>query len=296
MGFFTRDKRDPVERLESALKDKQSAREKLADRLSAAEAALVEKRAAAQRLAMAGAADAELDRAEAATRAAEHRAITLRAALSQLDEQIGEIERELADAKTQRDRDMVADELDSMASAIATAAPGYDAASVTLIEAITKSSASMLEASRFAAGLDVMRRDVGAASALICAELRNAATRTRSGQAKIALREPPEPEAAPAPKIEREMTYTLSWVRWQENGAIRTAPPYVQVDLPSALLPSALHNNHVDYLDSPRSQNLMQAYGSGHSYVAPHPDDSRLVDLDALAASEEEEETVEATS
>jgi hypothetical protein len=40
----------------------------------------------------------------------------------------------------------------------------------------------------------------------------------------------------------------------------------------------------------------MQAYGSGHSYVAPHPDDSRLVDLDALAASEEEEETVEATS
>jgi hypothetical protein len=174
--------------------------------------------------------------------------------------------------------------------------PAYDAAALVLTKAVTGSAASVEASSRFAAGLDVMRRDVGSASALICAELRSAAARTRSGQATIALREPPEPEPPPPPKIEREMTYTLSWVRWQENGAIRTASPYVQVDLPSALLPSALRNNHVDYLDSPRSQNLMQAYGSGQSYAAPHAEDSRLVDLDALAASQmEEAEIIETT-
>jgi hypothetical protein len=38
MAFFS--KRDPVERLEDALRDKQAAREELAHRLSTAEAAL----------------------------------------------------------------------------------------------------------------------------------------------------------------------------------------------------------------------------------------------------------------
>ena len=104
MAFFKREL-SPIERFESALKDKQAAREKLADRLNAAEAVLGEKRAAAERLAMACAADAQLDRAEAAMRVAEDRAKTLRAALAQLDEQIATTERELAHAKAQRDRE-----------------------------------------------------------------------------------------------------------------------------------------------------------------------------------------------
>ena len=52
MAFFKREL-GPVERFESALKDKHAARRKLADRLSLAETVVGEKRAAAERLAVA---------------------------------------------------------------------------------------------------------------------------------------------------------------------------------------------------------------------------------------------------
>jgi len=51
MAFFKREV-TPVERFENALKDKQAARQKLADRLSIAETVLAEKRVAAERLAV----------------------------------------------------------------------------------------------------------------------------------------------------------------------------------------------------------------------------------------------------
>src|ERR1700724_3058010 len=88
MAFFKREL-NPVERFESALKDKQAARQKLADRLSIAETVLGEKRAAAERLAVAGAGNAQLDRAEASMRAVEDRAKALRTALEEFDAQIG---------------------------------------------------------------------------------------------------------------------------------------------------------------------------------------------------------------
>src|SRR5712675_1148132 len=110
MAFFKREV-GPVERFESALKDKQAARQKLADRLGIAETELAEKRVAAERLAVAGATNAQLDRAEANMRAVEDRARTLRAALAEFDEQIVSTERALADAKAQRDRELVADQI-----------------------------------------------------------------------------------------------------------------------------------------------------------------------------------------
>src|SRR5262245_8937139 len=95
MKFFRRRKLSQTERLELVLKDKQGAREKLARRLDTAEMFVTDKREAGERLALDGASDQALGRAEAATRAAEDRARTLRAALAQLDEQIAETEREL---------------------------------------------------------------------------------------------------------------------------------------------------------------------------------------------------------
>ena len=172
MALFSKRKLSLIERFESALKDKHVAREKLTGRLGAAETALEEIRAAATRLAMAGAADAQLDWAEADMRAAEDRTKTLRTALAQLDEQIAATERELAAAKTQRDRELVANELQRMATAIEQATPNYDAAVVALVETITKSEASIPETTRFATNLDAVRREVLSAAEFICAELR----------------------------------------------------------------------------------------------------------------------------
>ncbi len=287
MAFFKREL-SPVERFESALKDKQAARQKLADRLSIAEKVLAEKRAAAERLAVAGAANAQLDRADADMRAVEDRAKTLRAALVEFDEQIVSTERALADAKAQRDRDVVADQIEAMAAAIEQAAPGFDASAAALVEAVTKSAASMPEATRFSTSVDAVRREVLSAADLICWELRSTAVRTRAGNANIAFGAPSEPEQPPPPEIERQLIYTLNPLLWREGSEVRRVPAFALVGLPKMLLPVALRHQHVDYLNARRVQTLMHVHGSGRSDSDPHQDDPQVVDLDALAAEEKE--------
>src|SRR5712675_709697 len=191
MAFFKREL-SPVERFESALKDKQAARHKLADRLSIAETVLGEKRVEAERLAVAGATNAQLDRAEANMRAVEDRARTLRAALAEFDEQIVSTQCALADAKAQHDRELVADEIEAMAAAIEQAAPGFLGGAAALVEAVTKSPVSVPEATRFSTSVDAMRREVLSAADLICWELRTLAVRTRAGNANVVSPAPPE--------------------------------------------------------------------------------------------------------
>ena len=286
MALFSKRKLSPIESFESALMGKDMAREKLTDRLRAAEAAVGENRAAATRLAMACAPDAQLDWAEADMRIVEDRTKTLRTALAQLDEQIATTQRELADAKTKRDRDLVADELQRMATAIEQAAPNYDAAVVALVETVTKSEASIPETTKFATNLDVVRREVLSAAEFICAELRSTAARTRAGNANFSVRANPEPERAPPREIERQLVYTLNALLWREGGEVRKVPAFAQVELPKMLLPVALRYQHVDYLEARRVRTLMQVHGSGQFYCTLQHDDPQLVDLDVLAAQE----------
>jgi hypothetical protein len=287
MAFFKREL-SPVERFESALKDKQAARQKLADRSSIAETVLGEKRVAAERLAITGATNAQLDRAEANMRAVEDRAKALRAALAEFDEQMLSTERALADAKAQRDRELVADKIEAMAAAIEQAAPGFLAGAGALVEAVTKSAVSVPEATRFSTSVDAMRREVLSAADLVCWELRTIAVRTRAGNANIALRAPPELEQPPTPEIERQLIYTLNPLLWREGSEMRRVPAFAVVGLPKMLLPVALRRQHVDYLNARRVQTLMHVHGSGEFNSDSHPDDPQLVDLDALAAGEQE--------
>jgi hypothetical protein len=286
MAFFFQRELGPVERFESALKDRQAARQKVADQLSIAETVLGEKRAAAERLAVAGAANAQLDRADTRMRAVEERTKTLRAAVAEFDEQIASTERALADAKAQRDRDKVADEIEAMAAAIQQAAPGFGAAVTPLVDAVTKSAASVPEATRFATSVDAMRREVLSAVDLICWELRSAAVRTRAGNANITLRATPEPEQSSPPEIERQLIYTLSPLLWREGSEVRRVSAFALVELPKMLLLAALRHQHVDYLNARRVQTLMHVHGSGGSNGDPAEGDPQLIDLDALAAGE----------
>jgi hypothetical protein len=203
--FFSRRKPGPIERLEIVLKDKQAARQSLVRRLDTAEMFVSDKRQTGERLALDGASDEALGWAEAATRAAEDRARTLRAALAQLDEQVADAERELRAAAEQRYRDTVADWLEARAAVIARAAPGYDAGSSALIEAVTKSASALPDASSLAADLEAMRLEVRAAVELISAELRAAATRTRSGEARIAFQASPEAAARSPTEFGRDV-------------------------------------------------------------------------------------------
>jgi hypothetical protein len=288
MAFFKREL-SPIERFETALRDKQGARQKLADQLSAAETALGEKRAAAERLAVAGAANAQLDRAEANIRDVEGRVKTLRTALAELDEQIASTERALADAKAQCDRDREADGIEALAAAIEKAAPGFDAGAAALVDAVTKGVAAMAEATRFSMNVDAVRREVLSAAELICWELRSAAVRTRAGNANTALLASPEPEQTPSPEIERQLIYTLTPLLWREGSEVRKVPAFALVGLPKILLPVALRHQHVDYLNARRVQTLIHVHGSGAVHGDLADDDPQLVDLDALDAGEKED-------
>jgi hypothetical protein len=287
MAFFMREL-TPVERFESTLRDKHTARQKLADRLSLVETVVGEKRAAAERLAVAGATDAKLGRAEAKLRAVEERAKILRAELVEFDEQIASTERALADAKAQRDRDMEADQIEAMAAAIEQAAPGFGASAAGLVDAVTKSAASVLEATRFSTSVNAVRREVLAAADLICWELRSAAVRTRAGNANIAIGVTAELEQLPTQEIDRQLIYTLNALLWREGGEMRRTPAFALVELPKMLLPVALRHQHVDYLNARRVQTLIHIHGSDGFHSEPRPDDPQLVDLDALAAEEKE--------
>jgi hypothetical protein len=202
--LFFRKRPNPKQQLEHTLQTKRALRQDLARRLNTAEMFVADRREMGERLALDGASDAVLGRAEAATRVAEDRARTLRAALAQLDAQIADIERELGVVVERRYRDTVADALEAMVTAIGEAAPQYDAVATRLIDAVKKSAEVLPEAASFAADLDAVRREVDAASALICKELRAAAMRTRSGEAKIALRAPFELEVPGLLQADRE--------------------------------------------------------------------------------------------
>jgi hypothetical protein len=286
MAFFKREL-TPVERFESALTERRTARQKQAERVSLVEVDVEEKRAVAERLAVGGASDAKLGRAEIRLRTAEERAKTLRAELADIDEQIASTERALADAKAQRDRDMTADQIEEMALAIERAAPGFGASAAALVDAVTKSTTSVLEATRFSTSVDAVRREVLAAADLICWQLRSAAVRTRAGNGNIAIGVTAELEPPPTEEIDRQLIYTLSALLWREGAEVRRAPAFVLVELPITLLPVALRHQHVDHLNARRVQTLVHVHGSEGAQSEPYPDDLQFVDLDALAAEQE---------
>ena len=286
MLFFKREL-SPIERFEVALKDKLSARQKLAERLGVTEAELAEKRDAAERLAVAGANNSRLDRAEASMRAVEERAKALRAELVEVDDQVASAERALADAKAQRDRDALADQIEAMATAIERAAPGFESGATALVDAVGKSELSIPEATRFASSVDAVRSEVRAATDLICWELRSAAVRTRAGNANLASIALSESEQLASAEMDRQLIYTLHPLRWREGDEVRKVAAFAVVGLPKALLPVALQHQHVDHLNARRVQTLMHLHGNGGHNGEPQDDDPQLVDLDALLAGEQ---------
>jgi hypothetical protein len=217
-------------------------------------------------------------------REVEERARTLRTELAELDEQITATERALADARAQRDRELAADQIEALAASIERAGPGFGAGATALVEAVTANKTVVTEATKFAASVDAIRREVMSATDLICWELRTIAMRTRAGNANATTLAPVEAEHPAPAGIERQRIYTLNPLLWREGSEVCKAPAFTMVGLPKALLAVALRHQHVDYLNARRVQTLMHVHGSGAHDL---PEDAALIDLDALAAEEQ---------
>ena len=282
MAFFKREL-SPVERFETALKLKLAERGKFAARLGLADKALAEQRTTTEKLAVSGASNARLEKAEAKMRADEERARMLRAEVADIDEHIVSAERALAEATAQRDRELLADQIEALAASIERAVPNFGAGAAALVDAVTKAATQVAEATQFSASVDAVRREVLSAADLVCWELRTLAVRTRAGNANATPAAPRAAAQAPSAGIELQMIYTLNPLLWREGSAVRTAPAFAMVALPKALLPVALRHQHADYLNARRVQTLMHVHGSGEAKAEPAADDPQLVDLDALA-------------
>ena len=204
MWVFRRKRLSRTERLEKALREKQDLRQKLARRLNTAEMFVTDRREAGERLALDGASDEALGRAEAGTRAAEERANTLRAALAQLEQQIAEAEHELGATVEQRYRKSLADTLDILVVGVAQTIPEYEAAATALIKAVERTASALPEATALGEDLEAIRREVAAVVRLMCTELRAIAVRTRSGEGRIIFRAPDDPQAPYVWQIEHE--------------------------------------------------------------------------------------------
>jgi len=285
MAFFKREF-GPVARFNAALKTKQSERRKIADCLRLAEVVLAEQRDAAERLAVAGASNSKLERADARLRAGEDRTKMLRAALAELDARILSVEQALSDATAQRDREASADKIEALAVAIEHAVPRFAAGAAALLDAVAGSAASIPQASNFSTNMDAVRREVLSAADLVCWQLRTIAVRTRAGNANIALLAPPETGRPQPPEIERQLIYTLNPLLWREGSEVRKVPAFVLVELPKVLVPLALRHQHVDYLSARRVQTLMHVHGNAGARSDSALDEAQLVDLDALAVAE----------
>lgn len=204
MWFFRKKRLSRTERLEKALREKQDLRQKLARRLNTAEMFVADRREAGERLALDGASDEALGRAEAGTRAAEERANTLRAALAQLEQQIAEAEHELGATVEQRYRESLADTLDILVVGVAQTIPEYEAAATALIKAVERTASALPEATALGEDLEAIRREVAAVVRLMCTELRAIAVRTRSGEARIIFRAPDDPQQPYVWQIEHD--------------------------------------------------------------------------------------------
>ncbi|MGL6062115.1 MAG: hypothetical protein ACRC1G_15670 [Bradyrhizobium sp.] len=283
MSFFRREL-GPVERFENALRDKQTARLKLSAKSRTADAIVADKRKEAEKLAVAGAADAKLARAEAELRTVEERAKALRAELAEFDEQLVATERALAEAKAQRERDRVADAIEAMAGAIEKAAPGFEAGAASLLAAVGKEAPAIAQAVRFSTSIDAVRREVLSAVELICWELRSAAASTRSGNANAGESAASEPEQPALPDIQRQLVYTLNPLQWREGTELKRVPAFAVVGLPKYLLAAALRHQHADHMNARRVQTLMHVHGNAAAQAEVDADDPRLIDLDAVAA------------
>ena len=283
MAFFKREL-SPVERFESALKIKQTGRQKMADRLGHAETTLSEKRAAAERLASSAPAMPGLN---ALRPSCAWSRIASRCCARPWRNLTNRSRQSSTHAVAQRDREQLADNIEALAAAIELAVPGFSAGAAALVDAVTNDVVSVPQATRFATSVDAVRHEVLSAADLVCWELRTIAVRTRAGNTNSEL--PTTPPQAAQPRlleIERQLIYTLNPLLWREGAEVCKVPAFTLVELPKTLLPVALRHKHVDYLNARRVQTLMHVHGSAGSQADPC-DDAQLVDLDALAADEQ---------
>jgi hypothetical protein len=273
-------KTDAAKRLERDLDTARAARIKLAERLSAAESAVIEKRSEAQRLARDGADNAALDLAEAAHRGAQDRVVTLAAALAETTELVGALERSVADLADGKLRTETAAAIEKMAEEMEEAAAMFDTGAARLAETTQRAAVIIPDVHGLRAFAMIARAEIPVAVEMVAGILRDRAGATLAGTAPAALPKPESPPAAktlPPPKTER--VFVLRNVRWREGEGVRVARRYTDIDLPIELARRGLRSEAACAIADPRRKKFA-AMGSVKVGL-PSAEDCEALDNDA---------------
>ncbi|MBR0868490.1 hypothetical protein JQ614_44725 [Bradyrhizobium diazoefficiens] len=173
-------------------------RERVSARLADCDQAIARHASAAKECAVSGN-DAELDAAETSLRSAQDRAVTLRSALSEIDQQIADFERAKAEMADRKLRSETAAEIELLARKLGEISVEFNGVAERLSEQTHRAMPIVFEA----LGLDNFAKvclvEVPQAIELVSTMLRAHADAVLAGTAPAKLPLPEEPMEAPAP-------------------------------------------------------------------------------------------------
>jgi hypothetical protein len=247
MAFF---KEAPIK---TVTKDRDNAKanvDRLATKLAAAEQAVTARRSEAQQLALDGADDAALDKAEAALHGALDRQSTIDAASAEATKLVALLESRLAEMHDRETRAKTAAEVEAIAVDFDSVATSFDTTITELAGVAERAKRYCLDASGLVTFAAVAKTQVADAVAMVAAMLHaHAASLTAA------------PVVAPEPYVK---LFCLKPVRWMADGRQNLARRFTDIDLPPGLAALALRSGACCRLDDPRRKANFGADTVGH--------------------------------
>jgi hypothetical protein len=261
MKFFA----NPEKAAEKKLAETTASRDALTVRLVAAQGAVAESNAALQRLAVQNADDATLGAGEAKLRDAERRVATLAPALAEIETLLATLEADRAEMLDKKQRDATHAKVFELADELVEVAAAYDASTAALADVCTRALTVSNDMSGMAVFTAASRTEVGAAIPTLAEVLRAYGRQVlnREMPAEYPLPEVPfVPEIVTKPATKH--LFALRGISWKENGVLRVAQKFTDVDLPVKYAAKALKTNACCEIDSPlRNKSTLNQWG-GH--------------------------------
>jgi hypothetical protein len=276
-------KSNPEKTLQRDIDAAKSNRDRLTAKLAETEGVIAERRRAAKALALSGANDPELDKAELAIRSAQDRAANYSDALAEVSQDLAALEQTQIENSDRKLRTETASEIAAMATNLENAAAKFDTAVAALSDVAGRAALFIPDALGLEAFAVSSRQQVPPAVELVAAVMRNHAAAVLSGSAAATLRKA-EPVTAPPPKIPLTRVFLLRHVAWTDvDGNLQNSPAFFDRDLPPELAERAINMGAATILSDPRRRELN---GTRPLREPPLASCVRL-DADASAANEQ---------
>jgi hypothetical protein len=253
---------------------------RLTARLTAAEDAVVARRREAETLALDGADDRSLDKAEGALRAALDRLSTISAASTEADKLVALLETRLADMRDKQTRAATAAEVEQMATDIEEIGAELVPLMVRLAAVTGRCDAAQIwSSSSLHAFASSCAQQIPDGINLVSQAVREFSIRVLDGRARATLLAPAVPAATAVietPPVMR--VFTTKPVMWTDaQGKRQTCGKYNDADLPPKVAKAALASGVCREIGSDIWRTWSGTKGFGH------PDASECEDLDLIA-------------